>query len=276
MITYKNLAWRTVAVTILLLSSGLSHSVLAQDDADKTEGTACFWQLDPKADFPNKGSNHCAPTAIADGLVYLQKVRGLDDLMESTDHDGQITTINDLATAMGTDPTAGTDPNQIMTGLRSYIKERGYSFEHLEVATWRPLNAANKKYLIGAKPDLDWLTAAADEPDTVVICNFGWYKEQDDGSYKRLGGHWINMVGTGDADGEFEVHNPLLTPALQKTNTAITLTAMDDDLTRVLSDGKKLSLSGYYEAEGVGLPFNKKSVTAAVLDGVIVFKIATG
>jgi hypothetical protein len=262
--------WKTIALASLFISGLLRVSGA---DVRKSKQTACFWQRDPKADFDNEGRNHCAPVAISDGLVYLTTTRGFEDLVDSTDHEGQIDLINELAEAMDTDPQEGTNPDKILTGLVSYVKERGYSFERLELSTWRGVSSRNKKYLVGTKPNLNWLTAAAKDPDVVQIFNFGWYHKGSDGSYTRRSGHWVNVVGTGPQALQFSVHNPMLQPARQKTDTGIVLKRVDNNFVMASGNGKKTNMTGYYQAEGPGLPFNKKRVSAAVLDAVIVFKI---
>ena len=261
---------RVIALALLVVLTGVANTVAA---GAKSEETPCFWQRDPEAGFENDGRNHCAPVAIAAGLVYLATARQFDGLVDGTDHDAQIALVTALAEEMATDPTEGTNPDKILTGLRSYAENRGYSFERLELATWRGVSAANKRYLIGTKPSLSWMTAAAKDPDVVEVLNFGWYEEEEDGSYTRHGGHWVNVVGAGPQARQFDVHDPALQPERQESDTAIVLAPVDDDFVLASEDGAERKMSGYYEAEGPGLPFNKNSVSAAVLDSVIVFKL---
>src|SRR2546430_12125887 len=42
----------------------------------------------------------------------------------------------------------------ILSGLQSYIKSKGYAFSRLEMMSWRPVSNANRKFKIGAKPDI--------------------------------------------------------------------------------------------------------------------------
>jgi hypothetical protein len=266
----ESVGYRSLAFALLVVPGCL---VFAHGDHSKAENTPCFWQRDPDAEFDNEGRNHCAPVSIADGLVYLATTRGLDDLVDSTDHDGQIALITELAADMKTDPTDGTNPDKILTGLLKYAKKHGYAFERLELATWRGVSSANRKYKIGTKPALSWMTAAAKDPDVVEVFNFGWYKEDDDGGYTRHDGHWVNIVGSGPETSQFELHNPLLKSERQKTDTSITLSPLSDDFVVTGANGQESNRNGYYQAEGVGLPFNKEKISAAVLDSVIVFKV---
>lgn len=259
-----------ICLLSLLIFGGAAASFA---NGDKADGTPCFWQRDPEAEFDNEGRNHCAPVAIADGLVYLATVRGFDDVCDSTDHDGQVALITELAEEVSTDPAEGTNPDKILTGLVSYAESHGYSFERLELASWRGVSAANKKHKIAAKPSLSWMTAAAEDPDTIEIMNFGWYKQEDDGSYTRHSGHCVNVVGAGAGSRTFDIHNPLLPPDRQETATRITLTPLDDDFAVEQGSGAPATMAGYFSAVGPGLPFNKQSVSAAVLDSVILFKL---
>ena len=194
-------------------------------------------------------------------------------LVDGTDHAAQIALITDLAAEMATDPSEGTNPDKILTGLRSYIEKRGFTFTRLELATWRGVSRDNQSFLIGRKPDLASIARAAEDPDSVVILNFGWYRESADGGYSRQGGHWVHLLGTGPGDDEFQILNPLLPPKRQASETAITLRMVEDDFRADLGNGKDTPMTGFYEAEGVGLPFNRKTVAAAVLDAVIIFTL---
>jgi hypothetical protein len=239
----------------------------------KAEGTPCFWQRDPEADFDNEGRNHCTPVAIADGLVYLATSRGYDELVEATDHDGQVALITELAEEMATDPKEGTNPDKILTGLISYAEQHGFAFKRLELATWRGVSRENNKYKIATKPSLSWIASAAEDPNTVEVLNFGWYKEEADGRYSRHSGHWVNVVGAGPGTRRLSVHNPLLTPERQEADNSITLMPVDDDFVATQANAAEMNMSGYYKAEGPGLPFSKQNVSAAVLDSVVVFKL---
>ena len=262
------------AARATLLGTGLFLAALslAHAEPSKLEHTPGFWQRDPEADFDNEGRNHCAPVAIGAGLVYLATAQGYDDLVDGTDHDAQIALITDLAEKMETDPAEGTNPDKILNGLRSYAEQRGYSFERLELCSWRGLSAGNKRYKIGSKPRLSWIVAAAEDPEAIAILNFGWYKEEEDGSYTRHGGHWVSVVAA-RGGGRFDVRNPLLQPRRQRIDTEVTLQPVGDDFIVAQTNGSEFDMTGYYQAEGPGLPFDTNRLSAAVLDSVIVFKL---
>jgi hypothetical protein len=261
-------------VILLLFLLLLCQAVLA-GASSKAEHTGTFCQKDPGAGFENDGSNYCAPTSIANGLLYLATGRGMTDLVDGTGHDAQIALIKTLADEMDTDPEIGTNPSKIIDGLTSYLESKGYSFARLEVAGWRNLNDEHEKYLVSKKPDMQWIHKAVEDPDAVVILNNGWYREAGGDSYLRKGGHFVIAVGAGPGDGQFQVHNPALEPDEQRTETSVTLTPIGGN---TVADAKangveELHLDGYYKMEGPGLPFTSEKAAFAALDFVIVFKV---
>jgi hypothetical protein len=254
---------------ILVLGSGASRTrLVAQQSGSKDSLTPTFWQRDPDANFEDEGRMHCAPTSVADGLIYLTKAFGLKGLVPGSNHESQIKLIQELAEEFGTDPSiGGTNPDKILTGLRSYSEARGYELTRLELKTWRGVSKDNKEFKIGTRPDMAWMRAAANSKDMVVVFNFGWYRETDDG-YERKGGHWVNVVGASGK--EFTVHNPILKPEQQSQDKSVELTMLDEDFI-VQKDSGEANMKGYYEGNGPGLPHGEK--VTAILDSVIVFSL---
>lgn len=243
--------------------------IFAQQAGSKEGLTPTFWQRDPAADFEDEGRMHCAPTSVSDGLIYLSRAFGMKDLVPGTGHKDQIKLIQELAEEFGTDPSiGGTNPDKILTGLQSYVEAKGYDLSRLELVSWRGVSAANKKLKTGTKPEMSWMRNAALGKDTVMIFNFGWYRETDDG-YERKGGHWVAVVGAGSA-GEFIVHNPILPPEKQSDKKSLKLTLLNEDFI-VPKDSGEANMKGFYTGEGPGLP-HSDSVTA-ILDAVIVFSL---
>ena len=266
------LVWRRVgafAVWTLAILSPLVAAT-ARSASSKADLTPAFWQRDPEAAFGDEGRMHCAPTAVSDGLIYLAKAYDFDDLVPGADHDAQIALIQELAEDFETDPSiGGTNPDKILTGLQSYVERKGYELSRLELKSWRGVSAENKEFVLGTKPDLAWMRAAARTEATVVLFNFGWYYEEGD-SYTRKGGHWVAVVGAG-SEAEFEVHNPMLRTDEQTEKTAIELSPIDHDFNAKI-ENRARNMKGYYEGDGAGLPHGAK--VKAILDAVIVFSVA--
>jgi hypothetical protein len=243
--------------------------VFAQESGSKKSLTPTFWQRDPDANFEDEGRMHCAPTSVSDGLIYLARAFGMKDLVPGTDKKDQIKLIEELAEEFSTDPSiGGTNPDKVLTGLQSYVKSKGYELSRLEIMTWRSVSDSNKKFKTGTKPDITWMRSAANSKDTVVVFNFGWYHETEDG-YTRKGGHWVAVVG-GSGNG-FTVHNPILPSEQQTEKKSVTLSLLDEDFI-VVKDSGEANMKGYYDGEGPGLP-RRDAVEAAILDAVIVFSI---
>jgi hypothetical protein len=270
----------------LLLALGLTMGALGADlerdlgfgtvsvgkGTGKIEGTPGFCQEDEEAGFADGGSNYCAPTAISNGLIYLAQARGLAALAPGSAHADQINLIKELAADMGTDPKNGTDPDRITTGLRRYVEGKGLRVGRLEVATWRKLGLENRACSVGKAPELEWMRAAAADPDCVEVFNVGWYRTEPNG-YSRHGGHWVTVVGAGPGPRDFSIHNPLLRPQTQKTKMGVALTLLDRAFAISDASGKVSgNMGGYYRVDGPGLPLGSKTA-AAVLDSVIVFSV---
>ncbi len=246
---------------------------LAADSA-KHRQTGTFWQKDPEAGFEGDGSNFCAPTSVANGLLYLAQARGLTGLVDGTDHKSQIALIKALAEHMDTDPDIGTNPSNLIDGLNEYLHAKGFQLANLEMAGWRRLKAEHEAFRVAEKPTLAWLRAAADDPDTILILNNGWYREGDDG-YTRKGGHFVIAVGAGPGASELQVHNPALEPEEQKSETSVVLAPLGAEIVaEAKSNGvDQLALDGYFKMQGPGLPFTAKKAAFAALDFAIAFKV---
>jgi len=261
-------AFVLTATLVVGFSTGSSKAVLAQQAGSKDSLTPTFWQRDPEANFEDEGRMHCAPTSVSDGLIYLARAFGMKGLVPGFDHDHQIELIQTLAEEFGTDPSiGGTNPDKILTGLQSYAESKGYELSRIELKSWRGVSNSNKQFKIGTRPDIAWVRSAVNRKDTVVIFNFGWYYEGEDG-YTRKGGHWVNVVGA--AGNDFIVHNPALRSDKQSEQKTVELTLLDDDFI-VAKDSGEANMKGYYEGNGLGLPHGEN--VTAILDGVIVFSL---
>src|SRR2546423_3634699 len=175
----------TRALSAILLTAALAllcapkhGAVHAQQSGSKDDLTPTFWQRDPDADFEDEGRMHCAPTAVSDGLIYLTKAYGMKHLVPGTGHKDQISLIQQLAEEFGTDPSiGGTNPDKILTGLRSYVESKGYELNRLELKNWRGVSSANNQFKIRTTPDLAWIRSALRSKDAGGIFHFGWDRE---------------------------------------------------------------------------------------------------
>jgi hypothetical protein len=254
------------------------HAVLAKTASgaaySKVKLTPSFYQMDPSAEFDGNGSNFCAPTAVSNGLIYLTVGRGLEGLVEETDHDGQVALIKELAEHMETDPDQGTSPGQIINGVYSYVENLEYSVGSMEVAGWRPLGSDNEECSIAKKPNFAWLKKATQDPDTVVLLNVGWYKAEN-GGYRRYGGHWVTAVGAGPGQWDLQVRNPAIRAGEQARLSTVSFTTLGNNIaiakTPTPARGLPPTLAGYMKVAGPGLPHGQAYI--AVLDCAMAFTI---
>ena len=94
---------------------------------------------------------------------------------------------------MNTSPANGTDVTQVLGGLATYIEEAGYTIASLGYDGWRP---APEDYAASEWPDLDSIRETIKDAQSAVWLNVGWYRYDDEsGDYKRIGGHWVTVVG---------------------------------------------------------------------------------
>lgn len=155
-------------------------------------------QYDVFPDDELAGNVMCAPTAAALALAQLGVSGG--SRQES------VATARDLAGApyLATRMDAGTSPQQLFDGLRRYASTRGLRIEFIQYAGWRPVHGTPKATRL-RQVSRDWLDKSLDN-GAAVLLSIGAYARQADGSFARVGGHWVNLRAI-DAD-TLLVHDP--------------------------------------------------------------------
>jgi hypothetical protein len=83
----------------------------------------------------------------------------------------------------------------------------------------------------------------------------------------------VNVVGGGSPPWNSTCTTRFSNLSNRKTDTRVLLKPVSQGFSMSYGNGKKFNMSGYYQAQGPGLPFNKKRIFAAVLDSVVVFKL---
>ena len=147
-------------------------------------------QRDPAADFPDDGRKYCAPVAVSNslstamgGMPSTQQIE-LARTLGSSDY---------MATG-----TKGTSPKQLLQGLERYLtshKTSQPSFYKSKLEYHGQRSVARK-----FNPDLDrqaelpWLINGIKQENHIWL-NIGWYQTQANGKQKRIGGHWVTLVG---------------------------------------------------------------------------------
>jgi hypothetical protein len=123
--------------------------------------------------FPGGGSNYCAPTSVSNSLMWLAN-NGFGNLAPNTSDrkKDQYDIIVGLADNMGTDPTEGTNVNQLIPGLQKYISDRGYNEFQIKYQGWRPHPQESDTGV--DVPDIGWIKNGIDGTGSVWL-NIGWY-----------------------------------------------------------------------------------------------------
>ena len=164
-------------------------------------------QTDPKGGFAGGGRSFCGPVAVSNSLMAMF-ARDLT-WNDVTQYD----LVNELASRsfMNTDAEKGTSVTQLMRGVDLYLKQRGEKDYYLKFQGWRRHEI---RFRTGVnEPRLNWIKSCLTHGGAVWL-NIGWYRVEEDGVYKRVGGHWITAVGHGtnpfgDPDPSYlTVHDP--------------------------------------------------------------------
>jgi len=192
---------------------------------DKIFFTPDLTQSDPRGQFAENGANFCAPVAVSNSFVWLsehgypQLLPGKNNNLPDKDKERD-TLYNQIALAktlsssefMNTKAEEGTYVDEVLLGIKKYILKQGYSIKQLSYQGFRsnlaefnsgtrnPKLASLKQGIIGKSG---------------VWLNIGWYQSNPaSGTYVRVGGHWVTLVGYGvDKNGKpannvFVIHNP--------------------------------------------------------------------
>lgn len=232
-------------------------------------------QTDPRGGYAKGGMWYCAPAALATGLVWMER-RGFGGLLEASEEplEAQFGLVRALASAryLDTDLTRGTGAGLVLEGLSRYLRDRGYGGHSLLYQGWR---LHPRHHSAGeSRPSLGWIKRGVGDAESVVWLNLGWYAHDPrEDTWRRLGGHWVTVVGYGvDAAGRADPEVLLLqdpapragdAPAVEHVRFVLlrggTLTGSREGLPR--------SAAGYYvTSEGMHV---RAGATAAILDGAV-------
>ena len=270
---------------------------------EKVVGTPHFYQCDPRAKFPEEGRNYCGPTAVSDSLVYLAG-HGFPKLLPEGNTDPtetQIALIKQLADYMNTDPTVGTNAGHACDGIKKYVEASGYTCKSIEFRGWARLTKEMATYATASLAPMKWIKEGASGSHSAAWLSLGWYVSgTKPNEWKRVGGHWVAVVGYGvDGDGREDpnvllVVNPGIPPV--KTASAssserqrladgtevptneeiagevVTTTMVLQDRLILDEGGKSRDAVGMYRVAGPGVHLSKK-YDAAFIDGAVVLVI---
>jgi len=126
----------------------------------------------------------CAPVAVANSMSWLQG-------RMSTEF--QVALVNKLSSRgyMTTRPLRGTQLPSVLAGVRRYVTETWGGYHELAYAGW---GETQDDYASADIATLPWLVAGLG-PGRAVWLNVGWYRGDGDKVLRRVGGHWLTLVG---------------------------------------------------------------------------------
>src|SRR5690606_23407532 len=136
------------------------------------------------ANFAGGGREFCAPVAVSNSLVWLEK---------NTNTQYQIELVKKLSSPnyMTTNLANRTNVAGLTRGVHEYATERWGTYKTLEYSGWSSSPDECRSSL--DKPTLGWMTQALHRKGSMWI-HVGWYK-RDGENYRRTGGHWVTLVG---------------------------------------------------------------------------------
>jgi hypothetical protein len=106
----------------------------------------------------------------------------------------------------------GTSPSQVLKGVDRYLETR--KDVQLGQLEYHGQRSVPRKYnpKLDKQAELPWLIDGIKQEKHIWL-NIGWYQGQGRGKYKRIGGHWVTMVGyekwgsLKDGEGEYLIVN---------------------------------------------------------------------
>ena len=175
-------------------------------------------QRDPAAEFPDGGSKYCAPVAVSNSLsAVLPEVMG--GLPSTLHFEKKFEQQVEIARTLGSSDymdtgKSGTNSVQLLTGVDHYLADQkipSYDSTNLEYQGQR---SVPRKYnpTFDKHADLPWLISGIKQEKHIWL-NIGWYSLEEDGEAKRVGGHWVTLVGyekfgsLKDGEGEYLIIN---------------------------------------------------------------------
>ena len=149
------------------------------------------------SDVPDitQGKNECAPTSVANSLLWLSKKNKFTDKMPKTQAD----LLGELKSDLKWGVDHGVYDEDFITGKKAFATRHGLDIEVHRINV--------KDY------DLNIVAKIAQELQKGQDVELGieYWKKQDDGKWKLMGGHWVTAVGArGERDGTqtIDIHDP--------------------------------------------------------------------
>ncbi|HTF94825.1 MAG TPA: C39 family peptidase [Cellvibrio sp.] len=207
------------------------------------------------AGFAGDGQQFCAPVSISNSIVWLEG---------NKEEKYQIDLVKKLASTsyMNTN-TNGTNVHGVTQGVHKYAIERWGGYKTLEYSGWSKAPAKFRSNL--EKPTLHWMTQALHKKGAVWL-NIGWYNLEGE-NYKRVGGHWVTLVGY--EQGKIVIHDPAPRAGTAFSNQFVSL--------RILNSGQLISGQRIGNARNHFIITDGMFISSkgrlAIIDGAVKFEL---
>jgi hypothetical protein len=260
----------------LTLSSSYAFGTIPHPQvfSGKMDSIPDLGQTDPTVSFPHGGIHLCGPVAVSNSLMWLARQgyrRLLPNIEEPKACQAALTMRISSEEYMDTTLEYGTSPSAVLVGLSRYIKDCGYEYRRLE---YQGCRKHPREFSTGVSvPELSWIKKGL-LGDSAVFLNIGWYEHPDQiNSYRRIGGHWVTLVGFGfDETGKTDPDILIVHDPASKTGNANEFVRFER-----ISEGRLSGVNGTHNAAGFlkivrGIRIDSKA-DCAILDGVIVLEM---
>ena len=233
-----------------------------------------FCQENPNYVLPGRGKPYCGPTAASNILIYLDKTTSPNilDSNSSSDKD-QFELIKLLGSEkyMNTMLDGGTEPVDLMRGLETYVKERGYEIKIL----WKGWQDGDK-YFINSIPGIKWIQENIKDSSNVIL-QIGWYKyDKEKDYYKRIGGHYVTVAGINNCDEKeicsLIIHDSSVRSGIKPKDEICSLDYIGSGTLSKWEEYKERSAIGYHKLNGIKV---REGSDFGIVDGVVVFKVSS-
>lgn len=217
-----------------------------------------FTQTDIRGSDSGNGQQYCAPVAVSNSLVWLSRSASR-----------QIAIVKKLASKpyMNTSLENGTGTTGVLRGVDKMAKELFGGYEKLVYEGWRKHPAL---YSQGVKvPTVGRLKSAISSQSAAWI-NVGWYTyEQEKDEYKRVGGHWVTLVGS--TDNQLVVHDPAPRAGQRFANEFVDYRILKSGMLVGKKSGLPTPASGRIRlVEGMHV---KSKADVGIIDGVVYLEL---
>lgn len=264
------------AVVYLLAPAILSNFVIY---TEKVDAIPDIKQTDPRLALPDKGKDYCAPVAVLDAFLYLQK-NGYDKILDSSEAGAlPVASCQKLAALMDTHSGPGTTTEGFLKGLNDYINKcTPYVISTLKYEGW---NRHQQQFSTRKQiPHLEWLKNGI-KSNRCEWINIGWYsKDPLSGDLRRDAGHWVTLVGYGMGIGGESDPNILIVrdpdPVLsnEPRKIFVKLERIKENLQMTGPHyGLPRSSKGYLRIVSMGNGVSRAYKRTGIIDGAIVLEL---